>query len=142
MKYLRKSTQEVHDGKGHVFGHRCERCSGTGQFITMSLNGKPTGPGGICFRCEGKGYQTEADKRRNWGYDNHAAAAAMRADMASAEARRDDDDDDGYVTFAERDAAARDEEEAAEERARREFDHADASSPYDRYGRSKYGRGY
>lgn len=36
----------------------CRRCCGTGQFITGMVNGKPTGPGGICFRCEGKGRQT------------------------------------------------------------------------------------
>jgi len=48
---------------------KCKRCAGTGQFITMVVNNKPTGPGGICFRCEGKGFQTEADARRNWGYD-------------------------------------------------------------------------
>jgi hypothetical protein len=50
----------------------CERCAGTGQFITGTLNGKPTGPGGPCFRCGGKGYQTDADRRRNYGYDNYA----------------------------------------------------------------------
>lgn len=49
---------------------KCDRCAGTGQFITYIENGTPKGPGGICFRCEGKGVQTEADRRRNWGYDN------------------------------------------------------------------------
>jgi DnaJ-class molecular chaperone len=57
---------------------QCERCAGTGQFITGSMNGKPTGPGGICFRCGGKGHQTDADERRNYGYDIHAASEAMR----------------------------------------------------------------
>jgi len=55
---------------------RCGRCAGTGAFITGTVNGKPTGPGGICFRCEGKGVQDDADRRRNYGYDNHAAAHA------------------------------------------------------------------
>lgn len=49
----------------------CRRCAGTGRFITGMLNGRPTGPGGICFRCEGKGYQTDADQKRNYGYDNY-----------------------------------------------------------------------
>jgi len=49
----------------------CGRCAGTGQFITMVENGKPKGPGGICFRCEGKGHQTEADHKRNEYYDTH-----------------------------------------------------------------------
>jgi hypothetical protein len=48
----------------------CERCNGTGRFITGTLNGQPVGPGGPCFRCGGKGYQTRADGARNWGYDN------------------------------------------------------------------------
>jgi hypothetical protein len=46
---------------------RCRRCAGTGQYV------KPTGPGGICFRCKGKGEQNEADARRNWGYDHRYA---------------------------------------------------------------------
>lgn len=49
---------------------QCRRCAGTGRFITGTLNGKPVGPGGPCFRCAGKGFQTKADSRRNWGYDN------------------------------------------------------------------------
>lgn len=36
---------------------RCGRCAGTGEFITGLHNGVPTGPGGICFRCGGKGVQ-------------------------------------------------------------------------------------
>lgn len=57
---------------GRTIRTRCERCAGTGQFITGSMNGVPTGPGGPCFRCAGKGYQTDADERRNYGYDNFA----------------------------------------------------------------------
>jgi hypothetical protein len=38
---------------------RCRRCVGTGMFITGMLNGKPTGPGGPCFRCGGNGKQTD-----------------------------------------------------------------------------------
>jgi hypothetical protein len=37
----------------------CRRCVGTGQFITGTVNGVPTGPGGICFRCAGKGRQDD-----------------------------------------------------------------------------------
>ena len=51
---------------------RCGRCAATGQFITGSLNGKPTGPGGICFRCDGKGVHTQADRKRNLYHDIHA----------------------------------------------------------------------
>jgi DnaJ-class molecular chaperone len=49
---------------------RCRRCAGTGKFITYVENGVPKGPGGPCYRCNGKGYLTTRDERRNWGYDN------------------------------------------------------------------------
>jgi hypothetical protein len=80
--YLRKSTGEVHDGKT-VLGHRCERCGGTGQFITAVVNGKPTGPGGICFRCEGKGWQSPQDEKRNEAWDSYSAARAIRGDLST-----------------------------------------------------------
>lgn len=47
---------------------KCGRCGGTGQFITYVENGVPKGPGGICFTCEGKGYLTDADNKRNHWY--------------------------------------------------------------------------
>lgn len=59
----------------------CERCAGTGQFITGTVNGKPTGPGGMCFRCKGKGRQTDADRRRNYGYDCRMIAREAKAMM-------------------------------------------------------------
>jgi len=49
----------------------CRRCAGTGRFITGTTNGQPTGPGGICYRCGGKGWQNDADARRNYGADRH-----------------------------------------------------------------------
>jgi len=49
----------------------CGRCATTGRFITGTMNGKPTGPGGDCFRCNGKGYHDRADRKRNWGYDRY-----------------------------------------------------------------------
>jgi hypothetical protein len=61
---------EVHDSQVSVKGSfGCGRCAHTGMFVTGTLNGKPTGPGGDCFRCNGKGYHTHADRKRNWGYD-------------------------------------------------------------------------
>lgn len=50
----------------------CKRCAGTGKFITMVLNGQPTGPGGDCFRCNGKGVQNVHDAERNHNYDCYA----------------------------------------------------------------------
>lgn len=49
----------------------CRRCAGTGRFITMVENGQPKGPGGICFRCAGKGVQNDYDVRRNEEHDKH-----------------------------------------------------------------------
>lgn len=43
----------------------CRRCAGTGDFITMVENGIPKGPGGVCYRCAGKGWQNDADAARN-----------------------------------------------------------------------------
>jgi hypothetical protein len=60
----------------------CRRCAGTGQFITRVENGKPCGPGGQCFRCQGKGFQDDKDRRRNYGYDNYAIAKNFREMMA------------------------------------------------------------
>ena len=50
---------------------KCGRCGGTGQFITMMVNGKLTGPGGECFRCKGRGTQSDHDVRRNEEHDKH-----------------------------------------------------------------------
>lgn len=60
----------------------CLRCAQTGRFVTCVVNGQPKGPGGVCFRCGGKGYQTPVDVRRNEAYDSYAAARAFREDMA------------------------------------------------------------
>ncbi len=61
----------------------CGRCAGTGQYITMVENGKPKGPGGICFRCQGKTFHTLSDRMRNVKHDEHAILRALRADMAA-----------------------------------------------------------
>jgi hypothetical protein len=50
---------------------KCARCCGTGAFITGTLNGKPVGPGGACFRCGGKGHHTTADRKRNNDYERY-----------------------------------------------------------------------
>lgn len=58
---------------------QCPRCAGTGRYTTGLLNGKPTGPGGDCFRCNGVGTQNDSDRRRNWGYDKRAMDRAAEA---------------------------------------------------------------
>lgn len=57
--------------KAPVEKERCGRCAGTGQFITRIHNGQPEGPGGICFRCRGKGHLTVEDNKRNLNYDRY-----------------------------------------------------------------------
>lgn len=57
----------------------CRRCMGSGQFTTGTLNGRPTGPGGDCYRCGGKGVQNDADHRRNYGADGAAFTRACKA---------------------------------------------------------------
>jgi len=53
---------------------RCDDCSGTGTRIWGAIvNGVPT-HSGVCFRCQGKGKQSLADRRRNFTYDCHRQA--------------------------------------------------------------------
>lgn len=62
----------------------CRRCAQTGRFITGTHNGVPTGPGGPCFRCEGRGWQGWRDGRRNAFYDAQMFARAAAAMMSEA----------------------------------------------------------
>lgn len=64
--------------------HDCGKCRATGTYV-WGLNGQYSG---VCYRCEGKGYQHDADRRRNWGYDN-----ASWSDPVYAEAPEDDYED-------------------------------------------------
>lgn len=50
---------------------KCGRCAGSGLFVTYVENGIPKGPGGECFRCQGKGRQTLKDAKRNLYHDEH-----------------------------------------------------------------------
>ncbi len=54
---------------------KCGRCAGTGRFVTYVENGVPKGPGGSCFRCQGRGTQGFEDGHRNRTRDNHISAA-------------------------------------------------------------------
>jgi hypothetical protein len=47
----------------------CDRCHGSGLFCWGAIvNGVPTHQG-MCFRCEGRGTQGQADYRRNFGHN-------------------------------------------------------------------------
>lgn len=69
-----RSSCEDHDERAKG-AHECGRCAGTGRYITYVENGVPKGPGGICYRCAGKGYHTQADRRRNNYHDLHYTPA-------------------------------------------------------------------
>lgn len=73
---------------------KCLRCAGTGQFVTGTCNGEPTGPGGICFRCEGKGYQTDCG-----GAAHEIVNAAVKARTRDAGACCDVTRNDLYDRF-------------------------------------------
>lgn len=49
---------------------RCD-CGGTGRWVCGPIvNGVPHREG-MCFRCQGKGFQTPQDVKRNRFYDNN-----------------------------------------------------------------------
>jgi hypothetical protein len=50
--------------------HACDGSCFQGRYATGPvINGVPR-LHGVCFRCQGKGYQTDADVKRNTYYDN------------------------------------------------------------------------
>lgn len=53
---------------------KCKRCLGTGYYVRGMINGRPDLGDSICFRCEGKGYQTAEDGFRNRAYDAYRAS--------------------------------------------------------------------
>ena len=66
----------------------CGKCGGSGWYDEAE--------GRICFQCQGKGIQDDADQRRNWGYARHrnadrgnrVSSGAYRIGDAELEARR------------------------------------------------------
>lgn len=70
---------QISDTDGKEGKHPCRRCAQTGRFIPYVENGVPKGPGGSCFRCNGKGYHTRADRIRNAAWERHAMGRAARA---------------------------------------------------------------
>ena len=55
------TAEELSQPRGFVT-IACASCEGTGVYAPN---------GGPCFRCTGKGHQTEEDQKRNYGYDLH-----------------------------------------------------------------------
>jgi len=57
----------------------CDGCNGSGTYYGagMVVNGKFVGFSGKCYRCQGKGHQTPADRKRNAYYDNHVRKVTL-----------------------------------------------------------------
>lgn len=57
----------------------CEHCDGSGEFYQAPTGGTfSTGTSevrGLCYQCYGKGQQSPADQKRNWGYQKRAQEA-------------------------------------------------------------------
>jgi hypothetical protein len=66
---MRTEAAAVIDGEPRT---ECDGCRGDGVWHGRGYveNGKFIGQTGTCFRCGGKGYQSEADVRRNRYYDD------------------------------------------------------------------------
>lgn len=67
---------------------KCSNCGGSGIYRWGACVNGVMSKSGPCFRCEGKGYQDEADRRRNYGYDNHRPIGGVSVPTT------DDGDDD------------------------------------------------
>lgn len=56
---------------------KCDRCRGTGIYSWgASINGRMQ-HSGTCYHCQGKGWQSEEDKRRCAAYWNYAIRSAI-----------------------------------------------------------------
>ena len=63
------------------FSCKCDKCNGTGAYGAL----RPGYRSGTCYRCAGKGKQTDADLRRNYGYDLKCFEDAMKGEIAFLE---------------------------------------------------------
>ena len=59
----------------------CNRCGGTGVYAKSwdLIQGTPRGFSGVCYRCRGRGYQTDLDSQRNYAADLRAMREAIAA---------------------------------------------------------------
>jgi hypothetical protein len=74
--FIEDDGKPRHDEDGLRDGNvECRQCLGGGQYITGMDNGIPI-TAGDCFRCGGKGYTTQADRKRNYGYNFHRKVVA------------------------------------------------------------------
>lgn len=55
----------------------CTKCLGTGEYKWGAMiNGVPS-KHGVCYACKGKGFQTDADERRNNYYWDHVDLSSL-----------------------------------------------------------------
>jgi hypothetical protein len=67
----------IFDTNADVAGKEpCERCASTGKYITGVENGKYKIGGATCYRCAGKGYHDQDDRKRNLSHDLHYVPSA------------------------------------------------------------------
>ena len=57
----------------------CSKCGGSGQYAWGGSNNGRARFQGVCFQCEGKGYQTHDDFARNRAHANHSIRRAFVA---------------------------------------------------------------
>ena len=90
MVYVKRFRNDVPvaEAKNAFTTLDCTYCGTTGIYAPN---------GGPCFRCKGKGFQDEADQKRNYGYDLHhrPAPAIVEEPLDEAQqAQMDFDEDD------------------------------------------------
>ena len=67
----------------------CEKCGGSGRYVSYSaIHGRDM-DFGSCYRCKGKGKQTWRDAGRNMSYDSWMAAKLMQGDMRAGQQEKD-----------------------------------------------------
>ena len=75
MAAIPRTPVQVEATSVQVSTRECEKCKGTGLFKDQYM----------CYRCAGKGVQTESDARRNWGYDKAAREGHIAEPVLVAE---------------------------------------------------------
>lgn len=88
---IARATNATRLQRGHTHESKrpeclyCGNCGGSGNYSWGAVvNGKVTHTG-TCFQCAGKGYQDDADQRRNYGYWNYKISAMHREDTRRAQ---------------------------------------------------------
>lgn len=66
-----KAIREAREWLDRVQRAKCDCSHGVYYGRGYVENGVFKGTTGTCFRCGGKGYQTNGDRKRNYGYDMH-----------------------------------------------------------------------